>query len=140
MTSYETIYNRFLEKITDFELPMLPEEDMLNMLHGYLISAVSRFRKCKSDLSLRNEEQQSFEEDLLDIEIEILVEWMAVAWLDPQINSVLLTKQMFGGKEEKFYAQANHLSELQSLRHQHRVEALKLSRDYSYLSSNSYFD
>lgn len=140
MTSYETIYNRFLEKITDYEMPTIPEEDLEHMLHGYLVSAISKFRKCKSNLSLRDEDAQCFDDDLLDEEIEQLVCWMVCAWLDPQINSVLLTKQMFGGKEEKYYSQAAHLSELQALRRVSRNEALKLHRDYTYFNNTSYLE
>jgi hypothetical protein len=46
---------------------------------------------------------------------------------------------MFGGKEEKFYAQANHLAGLKALRDGTRTEARKLMRDYTY-ANNSYFD
>lgn len=139
MTSYETVYNRFLAKITDFELPALPEEDFERMLYGFLVSAISKFVRCKSDLSLRDEDNQQFSADLSDIEIEILSLLMVTAWLEPQVNSVLTTKQMFGGKEEKFYAQSKHSEELRALYERSRLEALKLSRDRTYINS-SYFD
>ena len=64
---------------------------------------------------------------------------MVCEWLEPQINSVTLTHQMFGGKEEKFYAQANQLAELKALRDDSRTEARKLMRDFTYANS-SYFD
>lgn len=139
MTSYETVYNRFLAKITDFELPALSEEDFDNMLYGFLVSAISKFVRCKSDLSLRDDENQQFSATLADIEIEILSLLMVAAWLEPQVNSVLVTKQMFGGKEEKFYAQSKHSEELRALYERSKLEALKLSRDRTYVNS-SYFD
>lgn len=139
MTSYEAIYNRFLTKITDYELAFVPEEDMELMLHGWLLSAIAKFRKCASNLSDRDDEQKCFNIDLVDEEIEILSLLMISEWIEPQLNSVLLTHQFFGGKEEKFYAQANQLSELKALRDDTRTEARKLMRDYTYAHSN-YFE
>lgn len=139
MTSYEIIYSRALQKITDYELTFVPEEDMEAMLHGWLLSAIVKFRKCASDLKQRDDEEKTFLVDLVDEEIEILALLVATEWLESQVQSCLLTKQMFGGKEEKFYAQSNHLATLMALRDTNRTEARKLMRDYTYANS-SYFD
>lgn len=139
MTSYETIYNRALSKIEDPILIQLPEEDFESMLHGWLTSAIAKHRKCTHDLSDRDDELRQFNVDLTDIEQEILAILMVREWLAPQLNSVTLTSQVFGGKEEKFYAQANHLSELRELDERLRLEAQQLSRDYTYMV-NDYFD
>ena len=101
MTSYETIYNRFLQKITDYKLLDLADYEIRDMCHSWMLSAIAKFRRCKNDLSLRDDEIQFFTIDLLDIEIEILAEMMVSEWLEPQLNSVLYTSQFFGGKEEK---------------------------------------
>ena len=77
---------------------------------------------------------------MIDEEIEILALLIVSEWLEPQVNSVNVTLQMFGGKEEKFYAQANHLSELKALRDGTRTEARKLMRDYTYFGGNNYFE
>ena len=139
MTSYDKIYNRALSKIEDPMLIQLPEEDFENMLHGWLTSAIAKHRKCTHDLSDRDDELRQFNVDLTDIEQEILAILMVREWLAPQLNSVVLTSQVFGGKEEKFYAQANHLSELRELDEKLRLEAQQLSRDYTYMVSD-YFD
>lgn len=139
-TPYSKIYDRALAKLTDFDLAFLPEEDIRAMMHGWLNSSISKFRKCASDLSDRDDELNVFNVDLVDEEIEILALLMVCEWLEPQINSVTLTHQMFGGKEEKFYAQANQLAELKALRDGTRTEARKLMRDYTYFAGNSYFD
>lgn len=83
MTSYDAIYSRFLSSIEDYGLAELCEEDFYDTLYGYLKSAIARFRKCQSDLSNRDEEAQCFNEDLLDIEVEILSLLMARAWIEP---------------------------------------------------------
>lgn len=132
MTSYETVYNRFFQKCTDYELPNLPDDELEAMLHGWLLSSIAKFRKCKSDLTQRDDELRTFLVDLLNEEIEILALLMTVEWLEPTINSVLLTNMMVGGKEEKWFSQSSHLAELQALRDANRLEAKKLMRDYTY--------
>lgn len=128
-TPYSKIYDRALAKLTDYDLAFVPDGDLQLMLRGWLASSISKFRKCASDLSDRDDELATFNVDLLDEEIEILALLIVCEWLEPQVNSVLLTHQFFGGKEEKFYAQANQLAELKALRDDTRTEARKLMRD-----------
>lgn len=130
MTSYETIYKRFSKKITDFVFLDLSDEDTEELLFSYLMSSIAKFRKCESDLSERDEDSKAFKNDLLNEEIEILALMMVEEWLEPQLNSSLLTNQIVGGSEEKFYAQANQLDKLQNLQLRNRINAQKTFRDY----------
>lgn len=132
MTPYEQIFNVFSQKITDFKLLELSDDDVNQMLTIWLTSSIAKFRRCKNDLTQRDDDLQEFAIDLLDIEIEILTEMMVGEWLAPQLNSVLYTSQFFGGKEEKFYAQANQLDKLMALKRQSEIRSQKLMRDYGY--------
>ena len=131
-TSYEEIYNLASNKITDPEIALLSQEDREELFHGYLISAIPKFRKCKNDLSNRDDELRQFNVDLLDVEKEILAILVAREWLQPQLYSALLTKQVFSDKEQKYYSQSSHISELRALDETLKTEAQKLSRDYTY--------
>ena len=71
-TPYEIIYNRCLSRIDDPTLLMLTEEDMENMLHGWLMSAIVKMRKRQSDDISRDDELKQFNSDLSDTDIEIL--------------------------------------------------------------------
>ena len=104
MTSFDIIYNRFAQKVEDYKLFQLEEEDLREYLLGLLHSSIAKFR-CKHDLSDRDEILEQFNVDLDDIEIEILALRMVSEWLEPQLNSVLLTKQFMGGKDEKLRQQ-----------------------------------
>jgi hypothetical protein len=139
MTLYSTLYEKALSKITDPTLLMLPEEDLENMLHGWLSSAIAKHRKCEHDLSNRDEELKQFNFDLSDVEAEILALLMAREWIGQQLLSVTNTLQVFSGKETNYYSQAAHLKELQALDDKLRLEAQQLSRDYTY-TNNEYFD
>ena len=129
-----------LNKIQDFKLAELPAYDLTELCHDWLVSAISKFRKCKSDLSDRDDELAQFNVDLEDSEIEILSLMMAREWLRPQLNSVLLTSQFYGDKESSFYSQANHIAELRAMDESLKLEAQKLSRDWTYANSDYFSD
>ena len=139
MTSYEIIYNRALAHITDPTLAILPEEDLENMLYGWMLSAIAKHRKCEHDLSDRDDGLKQFNTDLTNLEVEILGILMAREWVSSQLLSVTNTLQVFSGKETNYYSQAAHLKELQALDEKLRLEAQQLSRDYTY-TNNDYFD
>ena len=114
MTSYEKIYNRFLSRTTDFNLAELDDYTLNEMLKNWLCSAIIKTRT-KSDLS-RDDENEVFVNELTDLDIELLAMGMTLAWLDQTLNSTELTLQFLGGKEQKFYSQSQHISELRALR------------------------
>lgn len=138
-TPFNTIYESCLSRITDPTLAMMPDEDLDNMLHGWMLSAIAKHRTCAHDLSDRDEELGQFNADLTDLEREILSILMAREWISSQLLSVVNTLQVFSGKETKFYSQSSHLAELQALDEKLRLEAQQLSRDYTYMN-NDYFD
>ena len=137
-TSYEKIYNRFSNKITDFNLAEIDDYSLDEMLLGWLNSSIVKTRKCQHDLSLRDDEAQEFAEDLSDLEIELLAMGMLDAWLTQYLNSTENVLQFIGGKEEKYYSQANHIAEIRALRENNLLEINKLHNYYTY-TNNSYF-
>jgi len=138
-TPYEKIYDRFSQKITDFNLVEIDDYSLDKMLQGWLTSAIVNTRKCEHDLSLRDDNSQEFKEDLSDLEIEMLALGMKLAWLDQYLNSTENILQFIGGKEEKYYSQAAHLSELRGLR-QDTLREMNSLHNYNTYVNNSYFD
>lgn len=98
-TPYEKVYERFLNRTTDFNLGELDDYTLNEMLRCWLHSAIVNART-SSDLS-RDNENEVFNEDLTDLDIELLAMGMTMAWLDQTLNSTELTLQFVGGKEEK---------------------------------------
>ena len=137
-TPYETVYDRFLNRITDFNLCELDDYTLNEMLKSWLRTAIVNTRT-STDLSARDDESEVFKNDLSDRDIELLAMGMTLAWIEPTINSTELTSQFIGGKEEKYYSQANHLEALRNLREDTRVEMKRLHSYGTYLN-NSYFD
>ena len=139
MTQYSTLYDRALAQITDPLLAQLPEEDLENMLHDWLMDAIVEPVNGKYDFSNRDEESKQFNFDISERDQKILAIHMVRGWLAPQIRSVTLTHQVFGGKEEKFYAQSNHLAEMRNLDADLQRQADLLFCRGTYLN-NEYFD
>ena len=137
MTSYSTIYGRFLNRITDFNLADFDDNTLNDMLKGWLCSAIVNART-SGDLS-RDDNTEQFNNDLADLDIELLAMGMTLAWLDQTLNSTELTLMMIGGKEEKFYSQSNHIAELRALRADTLREMQQLYTYNTYVN-NSYFD
>jgi hypothetical protein len=139
MTSYETIYNRALAQITDPLLAQLPEEDLENMLHDWLMDAIVEPVVGVYNFSDRDEELKQFNFDISDRDQKILSIHMVRGWLAPQIRSVTLTHQVYSGKETKYYAQANQLAEMRALDEQLHKDADLLFCRGTYLN-NDYFN
>ena len=139
MTQYSTLYDRALAQITDPLLATLPEEDLENMLHGWLMDAIVEPLVGEYDFTNKDEELKQFNFDISERDQKILSIHMVRGWLAPQIRSVTLTHQMFGGKEEKFYAQANQLAEMRNLDADLQRQADLLFCRGTYLN-NEYFD
>jgi hypothetical protein len=138
-TPYEKIYDRFSQKITDFNLIEVDDYSLDKMLLGWLNSSIVNVRKREHNLSLRNDEAQEFQEDLSDLEIELLALGMKLAWVDQYLNSTELVLQFVGGKEEKYYSQAAHISELRELR-KDTLREMNSLHNYDTYINGSYFD
>lgn len=144
---YEDIFSAFLTKLTDYSFLEYDDSYIRSQMVSWLHNASSSPRlRAKFSLLVFNDEMDELEftlkspmGDSEDCEFvkDVFARGMVIAWLEPQVKSVLLTSQMVGSNTEKWYAQANHLSQLQSLLNDAKTELSKIIRDYGYLH-NSY--
>ena len=134
MTSYETVYGRFLNTTTDFNLVDFDDDTLNEMLREWLHSAIVKTRT-SSDLS-REDGKDAFKNDLSDLDIELIARGMILAWLDQRINSTEYTNLFVGGKEEKFYSPSSQLSELRALRADTLREMQQLYTYDTYVNNN----
>lgn len=131
-TSFETVFQGFLNKITDSDLASLPQTNLESIMTTYLKSSIVRFRKCKNNLQDYDETLKQFNVNLSLTEIEILANWMKFEWLNQQINRIELLRQSLSSKDYAMYSQANHLNSLISLREVISKDVLNLMKYYSY--------
>ena len=142
---YETIFSRTRGRISDPKELSLDENDLLEIYTERLHSVVGkpRVRRLFSSLLLDDEIQEMTftlnnsvdEESDKDFVLEILSLGMAIEWLQPQVDSVIHTSVMIGGKEEKKLLDnhKNMIDRLDSM----KKEQNKMIRDYGYMY-NSY--
>ena len=145
MLSYSTLFSRVLNKINDQKELSLDENDLLEIYTERLHSVVGkpRVRRLFSSLSLDDEIQEMTftlnnsvdEESDKDFVLEVLSLVMAIEWLQPQVDSVIHTSVMIGGKEEKKLLD-NHKNMIERLDSM-KKEQNKMIRDYGYMY-NSY--
>jgi hypothetical protein len=115
-TSYDLIFDRFLSKITDYELAELTTDDLRNELIKYLKSAISDFKYVTKDLSNRDDELNQFNISLNDQEQEILANLMLIHWLNPHILRLENIRNELGNKDFRVYSPANFLDKLINLK------------------------
>ncbi len=139
MTQYSTLYNRALAQITDPLLAQLPEEDLENMLHDWLMDAIAEPTIGSYDFEDRDDKLKQFNFSISNADQKILSIHMVRSWLAPQITSIESTLQVFSGKETKFYSQKEMLAEKQALDEKLRKDADLLFCRGTYLN-NDYFD
>ena len=145
MLSYSTLFSRVLNKMNDPKELSLDESDLLEIYTERLHSVVGkpRVRRLFSSISLDDEIQEMTftlnnsvdEESDKDFVLEILSLGMAIEWLQLQVDSIIHTSVMIGGKEEKKLLDnhKNMIDRLDSM----KKEQNKMIRDYGYMY-NSY--
>ena len=143
----EDIYSSFLGKITDYNFVNISEDDVYELMSGYLKSAISQpyVRRLFSSIIMDDEVMEmTFElKNSIDEQSdkyfvsEVLSRGMVIAWLEPQVKSTANLAQMFGGKEQKWFSQAQHLTELKDLLSTAKSEQRRIICDHGYIN-NSY--
>ena len=143
--TYDVIFSRFYNLMDDSNFYKLPQDFAYNRMCSWLHDAASTpyIRKKFSQLILDDEilELTYTLIDSIDTNsdddfvINIFAQYMVIGWLKPQIDNVINTARIIGGKEEKSI-QANYKTNIE------RIDSLerklrKFIRDYGY-ENNTY--
>lgn len=135
-TTYEDLYDRALAKFRDWDIPRMSEEEVKDMLHDYLVPALAKFHVCKKDLEDRDDIIQRFNCELSDIEMDIIVNYMLVEYIDSTyIRTPSLLKASMGSTDFKAYSSANMLDKLMAMRKTYISENESLVMRYAWLGN-----
>lgn len=149
MTStYNDIYSRFLIKIRDYEFAGLPEPNATEQMKEWLQASLSHtyiyriFKTFSADDEVAEIEYtlKSTVDEYSDTNFveELLGNAMVIEWVTPKLQTTTLLNQMItNSKEQKFYAQANHVSQLRELKAETETKVRSMLRDKGYIY-NSY--
>jgi len=133
----DDVYSSFLDKVTDFDIGSYEEDVQKELLIGYLKGAlgIPYLRAIFTTIVIDDYEEtinytlkteDGCNEQFI---LELLSKGMVIKWLEPQVKSKVNISQFFGGKEQKFFSQSQHLSELKDLLENEKIELNKLIRD-----------
>lgn len=129
-TSFATITDKFLGKITDDMYLEMTEEDTLRDSKQILLDAIPYFEFPRFKLYAYDVNTETYTIDLTDEEINILALLMKANWLERQINSIENTRMKYSGSDFKFTSQANHLAKLLQLKTENLRESTHAQRLY----------
>lgn len=135
-TPFTVLYDSVLSKIRDYDFFNIKQDEIYEVLSDYLRPAIAAFRSCKQDISKRTEE--GFECTLTDTEVEILANYMTIAYLDSNyIRVPLALKQTLSSKDFNAFSPANHLEKMVEMREKYRKDNETLLVRYSYIRKNT---
>lgn len=132
LTLYADIYDRFLSKISDYELAMLVDADLDINLKKLLKNAISDFLYSKQDLSLREDANDRFLITLTESEQAILAKFMVVQWVNPQILRLENIRNELGNRDFQTFSPGNLLDKLTNLKRELIREATEDMIFYHY--------
>lgn len=136
-TQYSDVYNTFLGKITDYELPKFDDVDKEEIIYGFMKSACTKFKRvCVVDLYDRDETLKQFNQSLDDEIIDIVTEVMIVEWLKPKVLSSENLKNCLSTKDFSLFSPANLLKESRETLELCKKEATKLINNYSFANAD----
>ena len=153
-TSFVTIYDSFLARVTSDMYLELTEEDTYEMLQDLLINAIPRFEFPRVNLfdyeigywselgtyqGIESDGEEvpatgwvggAFPYLLTDEEINILALNMVIEWLGQQLDTTENTKMKYSGSDFKFTSQANHMAKLKVMIDAQKQDSVHLQRIY----------
>lgn len=88
-TTFKEIADIFFNKIKDYSFLSLPEETAYEVAIGYIKPAILKFQSCTQSLEI-DDILQEFSEKLTDNNIQMLVNYMCIEYLD---SNYILTSQ-----------------------------------------------
>lgn len=159
-TSFASVYNRFLGKITDDMYMELTPKDTIDDLRNLLIDAIPGFEFPRKSLEynilevspdseeegflIKNDEGQqakdasSFIAELSSEEINILAILMMNSWLQRQVTTIENIRMKYSGTDFKMTSQANHLAKLLTLLKETQRQSHHMQRLYKrrYINEN----
>lgn len=130
MTLLSTIFDKFLDKITDDMYMELTPEQTWNLRFQLFESALPWFEFPRFNLFDYDLKTEQYNIDLTLEEINIIATYMVVEWFNQQLASVEVTRMKYSGSDFKFTSQANHMSKLKVLKTDFKDQGFHLQRLY----------
>lgn len=153
-TSFQSIYDLFLTRVTDDMYMEMNEIDTLRDLQDILMAAIHRFEFPRVNIFDYEEGYYDYlgeycgkDSDYIEVpatgwvggyfnvilsleEKNILAINMMIEWFERQLATTELTKEKYSGSDFKFTSQANHMAKLKVMVDERKQESHHLQRLY----------
>ena len=132
-TPLDDIFDIFYSLIKDTDLAKLSDDDLYKLTKVYYGMASTRFKECKKNLELvEDEEGNHYVTDVLTIEEQnILSQGMVYYWIQSKANYNKLMKNQINTKDYNQLSNANVLLRLNELLEYYRREFNRLRKAYT---------
>lgn len=132
-TPLDEIFDAFYSLIKDTDLAKLNDEDLYKLTKVYYEMASTRFKECKSNLELiQDEEGNYYTTDKLTLEERnIIAQGMVLYWVESKANYNKLMKNQINTKDYNQLSNANVLLRLNELLDYYRKNFTRLRKSYS---------
>lgn len=140
--SYDLFAEAFLEKITEYDLLRLDEDDQVAIVDGFMKKALSEFNYvCQYDFfDHADDSERTFDvevsgADLYEI-VNIVSEGMVVAWLKPYIYKQQLLSNVLNTRDFSVYSPAELLKQVRATYEKAQKDFIQMIREYSFNHGN----
>ena len=132
-TPLDEIFDRFYSLIKDTDLAKLDDEDLYKLTKVYYEMASTRFKECKNNTELvQDEEGNYYTTDKLTVEEQnIIAQGMILYWIESKTNYNKLMKNQINTKDYNQLSNANVLLRLNELLDYYRKNFLRQRKAYS---------
>ena len=132
-TPLDDIFDIFYSLIKDTDLAKLSDDDLYKLTKVYYGMASTRFKECKKNLELvEDEEGNHYVTDVLTMEEQnILSQGMVYYWIQSKANYNKLMKNQINTKDYNQLSNANVLLRLNELLEYYRREFNRLRKAYT---------
>lgn len=136
MVSFDLVFKAFLNRITDYGLAELTDEEVEEDLVSKLVMALGKF-DLNGDIVVDYDNRtltntNNANGNLTPNEIDIIVSYMIVEWIAPLKNSEEILKSNLSSQEYSRVAQTNMLDKLIKTYNDAEQRAERLRTRYSY--------
>ena len=135
-TTYDDVIDNFLSKITEYDWYKYTDSEKDEIIEQYMISACSKWRNSGLNLKDRNDIDRTFNVELSDEHIDIIITGMVVEWLKPKLYNSDKLKAFLNTKDFNLTSPQGILSQIREVYNGARIEFKVMKSEFSFNNGN----
>lgn len=139
-TKFEEVYKAFLDSIDSYDFAKVDDDELEDVLWGYLDHARIQFLTYYKDLNDVDVDKKQFNIHLNPAEIAILAKGMKLEWVSQTKHSEDLMKKAIGDRDYTAIQGYRYLEDLSAMEKQLQKEIKTWINTYEYSMSDLYED